>query len=367
MVTAVKTAASVILPSYNPSERLLSTVNGLIAAGFEDIILVDDGSREECQRFFAEAEKLPQCTVLHHEVNRGKGRALKTGFGYFLQNRPDASGAVTTDDDGQHTPQDVMSCTQLMEQKNEAVFGARDFSLPEVPPKSRFGNKMTAFVFRAFCGIKISDTQTGLRAFPRKYMELLLSTEGERFEYETNVLLELHRSEMRFSEQRIQTVYIDNNSETHFHPFRDSVKIYMVILKFMLSSGLSSVMDIAVFTLLNMLLPLSMDDRLRIFAATFGARVVSSLFNFFANHTRVFKSSGHIGATMLRYYILCAVQTLCSYGLVALLSRLIAPELRLLQSVIKVVVDVALFFVSFRIQKDWVFGGKTNKTEDDNA
>lgn len=357
MITAAKTKASVILPSYDPSERLLSTINGLIEVGFEDIILIDDGSREECKRYFDEAQKLPQCTVIHHTKNKGKGRALKTGFEYYLKHRPDSSGAVTTDDDGQHTPQDVMACTRSMEQRGEAVFGARDFSLPEVPPKSRFGNKTTAFVFRAFCGIKISDTQTGLRAFPRKYMQLLIETDGERFEYETNVLLEMHRNKLSFTEQRIQTVYIDNNSETHFNPLKDSIKIYAVIFKFMLSSGLSSVIDIAVFTLINMLMPLSVDDKLRVFVATFGARTLSSLFNFFANRTKVFKNNEHIGSTMLKYYILCAVQTLCSYGIVFLLSSLIAAKFRLLQSVIKIIVDVALFFVSFGIQRDWVFSG----------
>ena len=361
MVTAVRTKASVILPSYNPSERLISTVKGLIAQGFDDIIIVDDGSREERQKYFAEVEQLPECTVLHHDINRGKGRALKTGFTYFIENRPDSCGAVTTDDDGQHTPEDVMACTELMEQTGTAVFGARDFSLPDVPPKSRFGNRMTSFVFRAFCGIEITDTQTGLRAFPREQMKLLLETDGERFEYETNVLLEMHRSGLKFTEHRIQTVYIDNNNETHFHPFRDSVKIYAVILKFMLSSGLSSLIDILVFTLINMLMPESVSGGLRVFAATFIARVVSSLFNFFTNRTRVFRSSENLGRTMLRYYILCAVQTLCSYGIVFLLSSLIAEELRLLQSLIKIVVDVVLFFISFRIQRDWVFGGNKNK------
>ncbi len=362
MVTAVKTRSTVILPSYNPSERLISTLNGLIEAGFDDIIVVDDGSREERLCYFEQAEMLPQCIVLHHEVNKGKGRALKTGIEYFINTRSERTGVVTTDDDGQHTPEDVLQCVLTMEETGRAVFGARDFSLPEVPPKSRFGNVMTSFVFRAFCGIKISDTQTGLRAFPREYMQLLLDTEGERFEYETNVLLEMHKSGYTFTEQRIKTVYIDNNSETHFHPIRDSVKIYAVILKFMLSSGLSSVIDILVFTLINMLMPNDIESGLRVFIATFGARVVSSLFNFFANRTRVFRSTESVGGTMLRYYILCVVQTACSYGLVYMLSVLIPADMRLLDSLIKIVVDVVLFFISFRIQRDWVFASRKGST-----
>ncbi len=361
MTTADKIRSSVILPSYNPTERLLSTLHGLIDEGFDDIILIDDGSRQDCQKFFEEAERLAECTVLHHEVNRGKGRALKTGFEYFLKNRPDCIGAVTTDDDGQHTPADVMTCTRMMESSGRAVFGARDFSSPEVPPKSRFGNKTTSFVFRVFCGIKISDTQTGLRAFPRDHMKLLIDADGERFEYETNVLLEMHRNHLTFTEQRIKTVYIDNNSETHFHPFKDSVKIYAVILKFMLSSGLSSVIDILVFTIINMLIPESFDGNLRILFSTVGARAVSSLFNFFANRTTVFRSTESLGSTMLRYYALCVVQAGCSYGLVFLLTSLISAEYRIIDSLIKIVVDVLLFFLSFRIQQAWVFGKRKQK------
>ncbi len=358
MITATKIKSTVILPSYNPSEKLPATLKALIEEGFEDIILVDDGSRPELQKYFSQAEQLQEVTVVHHEVNQGKGRALKTGFDYFLKNRPDCAGVVTTDDDGQHTPADVMKCTQLMEQSEKAVFGARDFSLPNVPPKSRFGNRMTSFVFRAFCGIKISDTQTGLRAFPRSYLQQLISTEGERFEYETNVLLEMHRNHLDFSEQKIETVYLNNNRETHFNPLKDSLKIYGVILKFMLSSGLSSIIDIVVFTLLNLLIPLTVDERLRVLIATFGARVVSSLFNFFANRTKVFKSTECVGATMLRYYILCIVQTACSYGLVYLLTAFIPDKLRIIDSLIKIAVDVILFFLSFGVQRDWVFGNK---------
>ena len=350
-----KANVSVILPSYNPCEKLLDAVRGLISAGFDDIIIVDDGSREERQHFFAEAEVLDEVTIVHHDVNHGKGRALKTGYEFFLKNRPDRAGVVTTDDDGQHAPEDVMSCALRMEQCGDAVFGARDFSLPDVPPKSRFGNKMTSFVFRVFCGIKITDTQTGLRAFPRDYLKLMCEVGGERFEYETNVLLEMHREGLTFEELPIRTIYINSNNETHFNPLKDSLKIYAAIFKFMLSSGLSSIIDIVMFTLLNLLLPASMDGKLRVFIATFGARVVSSLFNFFANKTRVFKNSGSIKSTMAKYYALCVVQTGLSYLLVFLLSMAISAEHSFVQSLIKIVVDVVLFFLSFGIQRDWVF------------
>lgn len=347
---------SVVLPSYDPGERLLEVVAGLIAAGFGDIIIIDDGSRGECRRFFSEAEKQPECTVLHHDVNHGKGRALKTGFEYFIKNRPQQIGVVTADDDGQHSPEDIARCAAEMVKQGIAVFGVRDFTRQDVPPKSRFGNKVTGFVFRALCGIRISDTQTGLRAFPREYLPTLCKSAGERFEYETNALLEMHREQLSFTELPIQTIYIENNGGTHFHPLRDSVKIYAVILKFLLSSCTASVIDMAVFTVINLCLPAAMDERLRVFAATFGARTVSSLVNFFVNRNRVFKSSGSVPGTMARYYLLCAVQTCVSWGGVAGLSALFSAQQTGWETLIKAAVDTLLFFVSFGIQRDWVFG-----------
>lgn len=156
----------VLIPTYNPTERIIEVVRSLISAGFERLIIVDDGSRPECSPIFAALAEMPQCTLLHHDVNRGKGRGLKTGFAYILAHMPECSGVVTTDDDGQHSPEDILRCAEKMEQSGRAVLGARDFTEDDVPPRSRFGNNCTRFVFRALCGIRITDTQTGLRALP---------------------------------------------------------------------------------------------------------------------------------------------------------------------------------------------------------
>ncbi len=349
---------TVILPSYNPGERLALVLSGLISAGFRDILVIDDGSRDDCQRFFQQAERLPECTLIHHDVNRGKGRALKTGFEYFLKNRPDQSGVVCADDDGQHSPEDIVRIAAEMQQRNTAVFGARDFTLPDIPPKSRFGNTVTSFVFRALCGIKITDTQTGLRAFPREYLATLCRVSGERFEYETNALLELNREGFPFVELPISTIYINNNGETHFRPLRDSIKIYAVILKFLLSSCLASVIDMTMFTVINLCLPSGMDEKLRVFTATFGARVISSLVNYFINRNRVFRSSGSVPGTMGRYYLLCLCQTCISSASVTGLSALFSVRHSGWETLIKAVVDTVLFFISFGIQRDWVFGNR---------
>lgn len=352
-----------VLPTYNPKEKIFGVVDGLISAGFEHIVIIDDGSRPECSAIFTRLTEIPQCTVLRHGVNRGKGRGLKTGFSYVLEHYPDCSGVVTTDDDGQHTPEDIRRCAEEMERTGRPVLGARDFSGADIPPKSRFGNNATRFVFRFLCGIRITDTQTGLRALPRECLPDLVKLSGERFEYETNMLLEMKRLGWTFDEIRIQTIYDDNNRGTHFNPLTDSLRIYGMIFRFMLSSLACSLIDIGLFTAINLLTqPLfGENETLRIFTATAGARVVSSLVNFLVNRSRVFRSGGSVKRSMARYYILCVGQLAASALCVRGVSYLFGASAGW-QSVIKIVTDTALFFLSFGIQRDWVYaGGKGDK------
>lgn len=354
---------SVILPSYDPSEKLLRAVDALTEQGFDDIIVVNDGSHSQTVKYFEQIKDKPNITVLTHEVNKGKGRALKTGFEYFLENRPDRAGVVTTDDDLQHSCADIRACAELMEQSGKAVFGARDFSGKDIPPKSRIGNRITTFTFRFLCGIRITDTQTGLRAIPREYLPELIKVSGERFEYETNMLLAFKQNDLEFRELPIKTIYSDNNSGTHFNPFKDTIKIYAVILKYILSSLAASLIDLGAFTLLNLLLPKEWEEWLRIFTATTLARVVSSAVNFTINRRRVFKSDTNLSSSLVKYYCLCVCQAALSYGLVYCITRLTGASKSLLQTVFKMVVDTVLFLFTFVLQREWVFKDKKAKKD----
>ena len=178
-----------VIPSLNPSQKLLTTVSGLIEQGFSDIIVVNDGSSPEYDGIFDEVSSTEQCTLLKHEVNKGKGAALKTAFSYIQQRNKDIKGVVTADADGQHLPEDILKCSQHMTDDKTVILGAR-FHQPDVPPKL-FGKQDNFLCFQNGCGININDTQTGLRVFPVKLIPFLLSVEGDRFEYETNMLLEM--------------------------------------------------------------------------------------------------------------------------------------------------------------------------------
>ena len=347
---------TIVLPSLNPDEKLNQVVKGLLAEGFDDIVIVNDGSDDAHMAPFEEAAAHPEVTVLVHEVNKGKGRALKTAFAYVKEHRPDAAGVVTVDGDNQHLSKDIKACAEKMTETGDVIFGCRDFGLPNVPWKSRFGNRCTSMVLGLFCGIRLSDTQTGLRAIPAKYLDMMCRVRGERFEYETEMILALKQAKIAFREVVIDTVYIEDNKSTHFHPIRDSFKIYRIIFAFVFSSAASCLIDYLIFTVLVFLLDPVMTRGVKLLAAFLPARVVSSLFNYTMNRKTVFHSDAPVKKTIARYYILCVAQAACSYGLLWLLSELLDAG-SLLEIVLKAVVDMVLFLISFRIQQAWVFAG----------
>ncbi len=341
----------VVIPSLNPDEKLCGTVEGLIAAGFSDIVVVDDGSREDTKKNFpAESEHV---TVLRHAVNRGKGAGLKTAFRYILDSRPDALGCVSADADGQHRPQDIAACArEMLDHPEDIILGARDFSLPDVPERSRRGNRITSRVFKVLFGMTLSDTQTGLRAFPRAVLEAMLSVRGDRYEYETNMLIEMKRRKIGYREVPIETVYIDENAASHFRPVRDSIRIYGMIVAFLLSSVSSMLVDVTLFTLFNILLG-ALEVPFAYAIAVGGARVISSVFNYTLNRRVVFASGDR--SSVVRYYILAVCQLALSVAVGQSLVWLRPHSEKWIETLIKLAVDTVLFFFSFRIQNSWVF------------
>ncbi len=357
---------SVIVPSLNPDDKLRQVVDGLVEEGFTDIILVDDGSDEEHRKVFQEmSARYPEhVAVLTHDVNHGKGRAMKTAFSHVLEHRQDSLGVVTVDGDNQHKPADVAACVKKMTESQDAVvLGCRDFSLPQVPWKSRNGNKITRNVVRFVCGLKVSDTQTGLRAIPVKLLPTMLQVRGERYEYETNMLLEMGDRSIPCVEVPIETVYIEDNQSSHFHAVRDSIRIYAVILKFLLSSLISCVVDLVVFRIALGLLPATVAVAVASGTTIAGiiARIISSVVNFCVNRRAVFHAENSATKSLVRYYLLAICQLGCSLGLVALFVTVLRVDSDWVKTLIKALVDIFLFFISFRIQRSWVFAGREEK------
>ena len=234
-----------VIPAYEPDYNLIKLIEKIHYKSDFYIIVIDDGSSAECQDIFARAANF--ATVLRHQVNQGKGQALKTAFEYIQSlNKPGT--VVTADADGQHRIWDIFrSLTKSNENPNTLVLGVRAFT-GKVPLRSRFGNSLTRILFKLQTGVAVSDTQTGLRAFSTDMIPFMFKVEGQRYEYEMNMLLEASQV-YPILEVPIETVYINDNEASHFRPIRDGLMIYKNILKFALSSFSSFIVDYVVYAL----------------------------------------------------------------------------------------------------------------------
>ena len=124
-------AVCVLIPAYEPEERFAEYA--ALCAQRGPLVVVDDGSGPKFAPIFEKIAALPGCTVLHHEQNKGKGAALKTGFAHILRFLTGCEGVVTADCDGQHALQDVQRlCAAVLGQPQALSLGCRHFG-PETP------------------------------------------------------------------------------------------------------------------------------------------------------------------------------------------------------------------------------------------
>ena len=338
----------VIIPTYEPSSEFIKLIESFKRFEITNIVIVDDGSGGVYREIFDQAESLG-CIVLRHAVNLGKGRALKTAFNYVLNEFPDVAGVITADSDGQHTPGDIMKCIdEFTYHSDELILGCRDFDDGGIPWKSRFGNELTKKICSFFCGIKVSDTQTGLRVIPRRFMQKLMNTPGERFEFETNMLLE-SKGEIDICEVKINTIYDSKEDhKTHFDPIRDSIMIYKVILSYSMTSFAATIVDFIVFAIVNGGMGAN------IWISTAIARCCAAVINFMLNRNIVFKASGNILRQFIEYLALVIFSGSISAVVISYISKIFSIEV----IAIKAIVEICLFFFNYYIQRSIIFVGK---------
>jgi putative flippase GtrA len=285
--------------------------------------------------------------VLAHAVNLGKGRALKAGFNYFSLNFDDCTGIVTADADGQHTASAIVKTAAALEQNpNDLILGSRNFS-GRVPFRSRFGNLITKYIFLLLVGKKISDTQTGLRAIPRKIVPAMLTLSGEHYEYETNMLIETKRNNINIIEVPIETIYIEENKSSHFNPLRDSMKIYFLLLRFAFSSLLAAGIDFVIFSIVYMLYG-------EVLYSIIASRAVSGTINFIVNKNLVFNSRNSILPSAIKYWTTVLVFGFIAYESID--SLVIYWGINAIAA--KIIIESILFLASFSLQRDFIFKRK---------
>ncbi len=211
----------VLIPTYNPSMKLYSVIDNLKTAGFNNIVIVDDGSDNK-----AVFKRPKNYKLLVHDKNMGKGEALKTGFKCIAS--MDCLGVITVDDDLQQDILDIKKVADKFLETKKIVLGIRLFDR-KTPFERKFANKLSSFIFNLKYKTDIKDTQTGLRCFPKELLNDLCLVVGSRFEYEINVLKYLALNNIDMNYVTIKTIYSDEVS--HYKSFKDSYMILKAILK----------------------------------------------------------------------------------------------------------------------------------------
>jgi exopolysaccharide biosynthesis protein/putative flippase GtrA len=299
--------------------------------------------------------------LTRHVVNKGKGAALKTAIArieaVMKQERErgdftEIKGIVTVDADGQHLTEDIVNVSNmLIERPNDLILGSRAFD-QDVPLKSQMGNTITRGVFALASGVKIRDTQTGLRAFSVNLIPFMKAVEGERYEYEMNMLFDAAHKKIGMKEVTIKTVYLDGNKTSHFHVLRDSALVYKNILKFSASSLIAFVIDfVMLFVFKAIFGNFALAAETTLLMAVVSARLVSSFSNYMINKKLVFGERTRNNNTLIKYYLLASGILILNYLILEVLSIRLGMPL----GIAKLIAEVTLFFVSYTVQKRFIF------------
>ena len=349
----------IIIPSLEPDDKLVPYINELLDAGIKKIIVINDGSSEKCTEIFNTIANIELCHVLTHDVNRGKGAAIKTALEFYRKNCSGFGGVITVDADGQHSVKDVLRiCKTMDEHPDSFVLGCRNFD-ENTPSKSLFGNRVTSVCMRLLYGISLNDTQTGLRGIPDFMIDGLMSVHGTRYEYELNMLIYAKGHSIPFVTIPIETIYFDNNSGSHYRPIVDSARIFIRVLngliRFSASAIFSAAIDIGIYGILTT----AISNRLPLFWMLFisfvSARVISSAVNFALNRRLPSSQNKNISDTIPKYYTLVVLQMAVSFLCIWRLCALGFDEMA-----VKIFVDCILGLVSYQIQLRWVFRDKNS-------
>ncbi len=335
----------VLIPAFNPDDKIIILVKELLTKFDGPIIIVNDGSDIECDIIFKDLKKLSEkVEIVTHAVNLGKGRALKTGLNYIVTNFNQLCGVITADADGQHKVDDIINVgNELIKNRNNLILGVRTFP-KTIPLRSMLGNLITKKVFYFLTGLKVSDTQTGLRGIPLCFIKKILPLSGERYEYEMNVLIKTKEYNVNIFEVPIETIYIDGNKSSHFNALFDSMRIYFLLLRFGFSSITTSIVDFIVFSFLFLLTK-------NILVSIVIGRIVAGTYNYTFNKTVVFKSKNNSFIKFFQYWLLVIILGSIAYFSISFLNEKFNVGI----IYAKIIIESLLFLSSFAIQRNFIF------------
>ena len=218
----LKTAA--IIPAYR-EEQHISDVVRRTRQQLDHVVVIDDGSSDNTARCAREAG----AEVIVHGQNRGKGEAIKTGLRHWLDRQ--FIYVIILDADGQHLPEEIDRFMATAAQAGDRSFflGNRMNNLTGMPFIRRVVNRYMSNRISRICRQKIPDTQCGFRMLHRQLIPELLHG-GNRFDYETEMLIIASRKGYRIESVPITTVYSDEVSR--IQPARDTIRFFKLMRRY---------------------------------------------------------------------------------------------------------------------------------------
>ncbi|HUR82381.1 MAG TPA: glycosyltransferase family 2 protein [Thermoanaerobaculia bacterium] len=203
-----------LIPALN-AERTLPPVLEETRRQIEPVIVIDDGSSDRT----GDVARAGGAIVLRHEVNRGKGAALKSGFAWALENGYD--GVITLDADGQHLPSEI---PKFLAASGDLIIGGRAHLFQHMLPRRRNANRFSAWCISKCAGVRIPDSQSGFRFYSAKLLrEVKLRADG--FDLESEVIVRAGRRGLQIVTIPIDLGFVDGLSTSHFKPLKDTLRI----------------------------------------------------------------------------------------------------------------------------------------------
>lgn len=338
----------VLIPAYEPGEPLVKLVQELAAADVRAVVVVNDGSGPDFDHYFdavrAVGEKV---IVLNHAVNLGKGAALKTGLNHCLYTYRDQAAVITVDADGQHLKDDILRVGDtLVANPNALVIGARQWE-GAIPMCCKFGNTLTRYVMFAVIGCRLTDTQTGLRGIPPVLAARLLKLKSSGYEFELDMLITARHLGIPIHEEPIKTVYFDDNKSSHFNPLLDSVKIYFVLLRFVMASVATAMIDFAVFSIVY-------GQTSHIVTSQIAARAVAMVFSYSVIKQSISNSDRKNSDVFPKYLLVVLLSGCLSYGLI----RFVMNAYSVGAMAAKLVAESIIFIAQFAVLREFILARK---------
>lgn len=209
---------AVIIPALN-AERTLGPVIAQSREQHEPVLVIDDGSTDRTSDVARDAG----ATVLRHDVNRGKGGALKRGFAWALENGFD--GVITLDADGQHLPSEIPKFLAAREETGgDLIIGGRSHLFAQMLPRRRMANRFSAWCIAKTSGARVTDSQSGFRFYSAALLRSIqLRTDG--FDLESEVIVRAGRRGLKIVTIPIELGFVDGLSTSHYKPLKDTLRI----------------------------------------------------------------------------------------------------------------------------------------------